>query len=121
MTAPTPEQQAGQPLVVDVSQAEGDRLTALYLAYPDAKAKADAAAAELKAITDGIKVELTNRAPQGTAKLELRGTGGTPLRLAWQVTNRFDTTRFRKEQPAVYDSYKKPSGSWVLAPIKAGE
>lgn len=110
------------PVVVDLSTADpADRLAALYDAYPAAKAEADEAAKRLKAITDGIKLELTTRAPDGTQKLELRGSGGTPLRLAWQVTRRFNTKRFQKEQAAVYESYREPSGSWVLAPIKAGE
>lgn len=121
----TPQAIEPPPLVVDLSTADSDdRLAALYAAYPAAKAEADEAAKRLKAVTDGIKVELTSRAPEGTAKLELHGPGGTPMRLAWQVTRRFDAKAFVAASPAnaeVYESFKKPSGTWVLAPIKAGE
>lgn len=117
-----PQTEQQPPLVVDLSTAPAeDRLATLYAAYPEVKAKADAAAAALKAVTDGIKVELTARAPGGTPRLEVHGSNGTPLALRWQVTNRFDSKRFQREQPAVYDSYKRPSGAWVLAPIKGGE
>lgn len=110
------------PLIVDVTSAEpDDRLAVLYGAYPAAKAEADEAVKRLKAITDGIKLELTTRAPEGTAKLELKGKQGTPLRLAWQVTRRFNTKRFQVEQNAVYESYREESGSWVLAPLKGGD
>lgn len=121
---PTPQPVEQPPLVVNVATAgPDDRLAALYAAYPGAKAKKEAAEAELKAITDGIKAELTAKSPDlaQTPKFELRGPGGTPLALRWQITERFDTSRFKKEQPGVYDSYKKPGGSWVLAPIKGGE
>lgn len=118
----SPEPVEPPPVLVDVSEApETDRLVALYRARPQAKADADAAAAVLKAINDGIKVELTTRTTEGTAKVELRGEGGTPLRLAWQITRRFNSKRFDKDHPGVYDSYKEPSGSWVLAEIKGGE
>lgn len=121
-TQPQPVEQP--PLVVDVATAgPDDRLAALYGAYPAAKAEADEAAKRLKAITDGIKAELTAKAPDlaQTPKFELRGPGGTPLRLAWQITKRFNTKRFQAEQAAVYEAYREPSGSWVLAPIKGGE
>lgn len=110
------------PLLVDVTTAgPDDRLAVLYAAYPEAKAAKDDAEAKLKAITDGIKLELTTRAPEGTKKLELKGPGGVPLRLAWQITHRFNSKRFAAEQAAVYESYREPSGAWVLAPIKGGE
>ena len=119
-TAPAPVEPP--PLVVDVTTAEpDDRLAVLYAAYPAAKAEADEAAKRLKAITDGIKLELTTRAPEGTAKLELRGAQGNPLRLAWQITKRFDTKAFSAAYPAEYERFRTPSGSWVLAPIKGGE
>lgn len=119
-TAPLPVEPP--PIVVDVTAAEADdRLAVLYGAYPAAKAEADEAAKRLKAITDGIKLELTTRAPEGTAKLELRGPNGTPLRLAWQVTRRFNTKKFQTAYPAEYEHFREASGSWVLAPIKGGE
>lgn len=129
MVGVTEQQTPPQPaLIVDLAAAASDdRLAALYAAYPAAKAKKDAAEAELKAITDGIKLELTSRAPEGTQRLELRGPDslcGAPLALRWQVSYRFDTKAFINASPAnaaVYESFKKPSGTWVLAPIKAGE
>lgn len=120
MTEQTPAEQP--PVLVDLAAAApDDRLAALHAAYPALKAEADAAAERLKAVTDGIKIELTSRAPEGTAKVELRGPSGPPLALRWQVTNRFDGARFKREQPAVHESYMKASGAWVLAPIKGGD
>lgn len=117
-----PEPVEPPPVIVDVSDVdETDRLAALYRAYPQAKADADAAAAVLKAIVDGIKLELTTQTPAGTAKAELRGAGGTPLRLSWQVTRRFDTRAFAAKYPQVYEDFREPSGSWKLEAIKGGE
>lgn len=123
-TAPKPVQPAAvepPPILVDLTGAdETDRLVTLYQAYPQAKADADAAAATLKAITDGIKLELTTRAPEGTAKFELKGAGGKALRLTWQVTRRFNTKRFTAEHPDVYEAYRESAGSWKLEPIRGG-
>lgn len=114
----TPPQSAVQ---LDLSALPPDaRILALYEAYPSAKAEADAAAARLKDITDGIKFELGAAAP-GVDKIELRAPGGTPLRYARQITRRFNTKRFQREQPDAYEAYREPSESWVLAPIKGGE
>jgi hypothetical protein len=118
----TEQQIPSQPAVqLDLSALPPDaRILALYEAYPSAKAEADEAARRLKDITDGIKFELGTAAP-GVDKIELRGPHGTPLRYARQITRRFNTKRFQREQAEVYESYREPSESWVLAPIKAGE
>lgn len=117
-----PEPVEPPPVIVDVTAAaQDDRLAVLYGAYPAAKAEADEAAKRLKAITDGIKLELTTQAPEGTAKLELRGPQGVPLALRWQVTRRFDSKAFQTAYPAEYDRFRTASGSWVLAPIKSGD
>lgn len=115
------------PVVVDLATAgPDDRLAALYNAYPAAKAEADEAGARLKAVTDGIKALTTALSDDltKTPKFELRGGSGTPLALRWQVSSRFDSKAFCAASPAnaaAYDAFKKPSGTWVLAPIKGGE
>lgn len=103
-----------------VQATPDSKLAHLHAAYDQAKAAHDEAKARLDAIKDGIKLELTSAAPEGTAQFELHGPG-TPLSLSWQVSRRFDTKRFAREQPAVYDSYRTPQGSWVLKGIGGGQ
>lgn len=114
-TQPTP-QDAG-PLIV---QPDADtRLAQLHAAYSDAKAAADAAEKQLKAITDAIKLELTQAAPEGTTKVDLVGNG-VPLRLSWTESWRLDSRKLKAEDPETYVRYAKKSGAWRLAPVAGG-
>ncbi len=118
MTTQTPHLEAPvvEPEPLQVTAPPGSRLEQLHAAYPDAKAAADAAAATLKAITDGIKLELNQAAPE-ERRLELRGPAGPPLRLTYTETWRFDSKTFKAADPETYVRYAKKSGSWTL---KAG-
>lgn len=112
-TAPTEDQ------FLTVESAATPRLSQLHAAYPEAKSRADAAAAELKAITDGIKLELQTLAPE-EQKLALNGPDGPALTLVYSETWRFDSTRFKKEHAEEYVRYAKKSGSWTLKAVKGG-
>jgi outer membrane usher protein FimD/PapC len=97
------------------------RLEQLHAAYPDAKAKADAAAAELKVITDGIKAAAMEAAPQGTTRIDLKSQAGPPLRLSYSTSWRLDSKRLKKEQTELWVSYAYQSGSWALRPVSGGD
>lgn len=100
--------------------AEGDRLAQLHAAYADAKAASDEAASRLKGITDAIKAELTAQAPDAR-RLVLKSPGGPALALTYAESWRVDATRLKKENPLVYVTYAKKSGSWSLRAVRAGE
>lgn len=97
----------------------GSRLEQLHAAYPAAKAKAEAAAAELKAITDGLKVELTAGAPEAH-KIALVGEQGPPLSLVYSESWRVDARKLKAEDPETYVRYAKKSGSWTLKAVAQG-
>lgn len=110
-----------RPAAGAITPEPGSRLEQLRDLYPILKAEADNAAEKLKAVVDGIKVELTTAAP-GASHVYLAGTADAPaLGLTYSESKRFDSTRFKRDQPGLYDSYLKASGSWRLAPIKGGE
>lgn len=111
-TEATPEPEA-PPAVV--AAGPGTRLEQLHAAYAEAKAASKAAEERLKAITDGIKSELTKAEPEAR-RLELRSPVGPPLRLTWSTTWRFDSKRFKADEPLTYVRYAKQSGSWTLRP-----
>lgn len=110
-----------EPPPVMVQAPEGTRLEQLHATYATAKAEADDAAKRLKAVTDAIKLELTQAAPEGTAKIDLTGPAGPALRLSWTESTRFDSTRFKADHPDAFATYSKTSGTWRLAPAKGGE
>ncbi|GAA5154680.1 hypothetical protein GCM10023340_38650 [Nocardioides marinquilinus] len=120
MTTQAPEQPEPQRLTVT---PDGEsRLAQLHALYPDLKAAADDAASKLKAVTDAIKVELTQLAPE-ERRFELAGPADsrTPaLQLTYVESQRVDSRRLKAEQPAVYAAYSKPSGSWTLRPATGG-
>ena len=105
---------------LEIQPEAGTRLAVLHAAYFDAKAKADSATKALKAVTDGLKLELTQAAPEGEAKIRLGGNAGPPLALTWVVSKRLDTKRIQAELPAVAEQYVTVSGSWQLREAKGG-
>ncbi|MEP7738563.1 hypothetical protein ABKW28_12975 [Nocardioides sp. 31GB23] len=109
--------QAPEPQPVLVQPDPESRLAQLHAAYPEAKAAADEANARLKDITDGIKTELFNAAPEGERKIELHSDGGRPLRLVHSESWRVDTARLKKESPETYVRYAKKSESWSLKAV----
>lgn len=107
---------------LEVSPEEGSRLAILHAAYANAKAKADSAVKELKAITDGLKLEITQNAGDCLdLRYRLSGPGGPALALTWVVSNRLDTTRIKRELPDVAEQYTTASGAWQLREAKGGE
>lgn len=115
---PAPESiQPPEPPPTVVTAPAGSRLEQLQALYPALKAAADEAIAQLKAVTDGIKLELT-ALDANERRFTLAAADDRPaLRLTWSVTQRLDSKRLRTEQPDLYAAYVKPSGSWTL---KAG-
>lgn len=95
----------------------GTRLAQLHELYAGAKAKADAAAEELKAVTDGIKAELAASAPEGSTKVDLLGEGRTPLRLDYRESWRIDSRKLKATEPETYVRYARKSGAWYLVPL----
>ena len=124
MTEKTPleRMQAPAPVTIDLDLLPPDaRIVALFEAYPEAKAQADAAAERVKAITDGIKAELASAmADTGTEKIVLKGKRGAALRLAKVVQRRFDSRAFSAKHPDLYEAYRKPSESWRLEAVDGG-
>jgi hypothetical protein len=102
---------------VQVKPHGNSRLAQLHALYPDAKAKADAAAEELKAITDGIKAELVNQAPDAP-RVDLIGASGPVLELRYVESWRLDAGRMKREDPETYVRFAKQSHSWRLAAAK---
>lgn len=97
------------------------RLEQLHAQYATAKAEADRANEILKAITDAIKLEVTQLAPDGEQKVDLRSQHGPALRLAYTETWRFDSTRFKRDNPEAYVRYAKKSGAWSLRAVAGGD
>lgn len=103
-----------------VNYEPGSRLEQLHAEYVEAKAAAAEAESRAKAATEALKLELTEAAP-GAAKVELAGSAGPRLSLGYVETWRFDSTKFKKDNPVTYVQYAKKSGSWVLRQAKGGE
>lgn len=112
-----------QPVIdnrVQVHATTNPRLEQLHAAYTDAKANADQATKTLKAITDAIKVELTQAAPE-RRRIELVGLDGPALQLTYTESWRVDAKMLKAEEPETYVRYAKKSGSWTLALAKGGD
>jgi hypothetical protein len=97
-----------------VETPHGSRLEQLHEAYAGAKAAAEEATTRLKAITDALKVELTQAAPEGASRIELVGEAGPRLRLTYSESWRLDSRQLKAEDPETYVRYAKKSGSWTL-------
>jgi hypothetical protein len=104
---------------LQVPATANERLSQLHAAYAAAKTESDEAAARLKVVTDGIKLELLNLAPE-ERKLALSGPDGPTLTLTHSRSARFDSTKFKREDPETYASYAKFSDSWTLKAVKGG-
>ena len=114
MTDTTDEAPATETAPYRVVAETGTRLEQLHAAYPEAKAAADAAAERLKGITDGIKLELSQAAPEGTAKVDLTSPDGPPMRLTYTESWRVDARKLKAEDPHTYVRFAKKSGAWSL-------
>lgn len=94
------------------------RLSQLHASYADAKARADEAGKQLKAITDAIKVELNTAAPEET-RVELRGDAGPALVLRYSERWTLDSKRMKTEDPETYVRYARKGGAWSLSQARA--
>lgn len=102
-----------------VLQAEpGSRLDQLSARWAALKPVVDAAQAELKELSDAIKVELAQARPDaGDIRLTAGHIAGA-LRFYAKPTTRFDTTALRAEQPAVYENFVRRGTAWELRQVK---
>jgi hypothetical protein len=108
--------QTGAPASV-VRPEPDSRLAQLAASYTDARAAADAAAERLKAITDGIKRELTDTAPGATRVDLVHDSLAAPLRMQAKSSWRLDTARLKTEQPETYVRYARQVTAWELRAI----
>lgn len=100
----------------------GSRLAALLDAYPGLKAAADEAATQLRAVTDGIKLEASQQA-EGQANVTIVPPGGSEaptLLLDYRERWSVDSRRLKAEDPETYVRYAKKSGAWYLNVAKGG-
>jgi hypothetical protein len=102
-----------------IAPQPGSRLEQLAAQYDLAKAEAEKAADALKAITDGIKLELANAAP-GETDVRLDSTElAAPLRLLAIESWRVDSKKLKTEAPEIYVRYATKSTAWQLRPVKS--
>jgi hypothetical protein len=102
---------------------EPTKLDMLLAEFDALKDAADETKKQLDNITKLIKAELTAGVtkPDGSpyeaynlATPELR----QPLRLAWTVSHRVDTTALRAAHPKIAEQFTRASGTWVLKRVK---
>jgi hypothetical protein len=102
-----------------VAAEPGSRLEALLAEYERLKPLTDAAVAQLKTVTDGIKVEVTAAAPDAATVDITSPALGTPLRLQARTSWRLDTKRMKAENPLLYVAYAVQSTAWELRAVSA--
>lgn len=112
----SPQEIPPPPRPVVTPEAES-RLEQLSARYDDARQRRDAAEAELKEITDGIKAELSTAHPGAPEVLLNSWALAQPLVLQAVASWRLDTKRIKKEHPDVYAAFAKQTTSWRLAPM----
>lgn len=95
--------------------APGSRLEELQAGYESAKASFEDAKARFEALTTALKNELAAAAPEGSTDVLLNSAPGLPrLRMKWLRPYRFDSKRFRAENPAMYVRYEVRGGHWEI-------
>jgi hypothetical protein len=124
MSEPTTDQPDLEPAPTVVAPQAGTRLEQLHAAYADAKAAADEANANLKTITDALKVELTQAAP-GSRRITLQGPTGPALGLTYSESTRINTRaikpvldQIKTADPAQYARLMTTSGSWRISALR---
>lgn len=118
---PTPPIPPGIPVPevapVAVVARKGSKLEQLHDLYYALKAEKDEADKKYKAVCDAIKVEVTSANAEARRFSLSSKSGDRPaLNVSYTESNRFDSTRFKKEHPDVYVGYLKPSASWSIRP-----
>ena len=101
----------------------GSDLEALCAQWVDAKSAADAAKARFEDLKTQIRLAAYEDAsvnrPDAT-RIHLAGMVEVPLVVGYTETRRFDTKRFQREQPALYEAYRpteaeiQGKGSWSV-------
>jgi hypothetical protein len=102
-----------------VQGSSNERLAQLHAQYLETKAQADEWAARAKGLSDAIKSELTQAAPDAL-KVELVTEGHRPLRLTYRESWRLNTSKLKAEDPQTYVAYAVKSSSWTLTAGGAG-
>jgi hypothetical protein len=93
----------------------GSRLEQLLDQLEDARARADEADKQAKAIADSIKAEVIPQAPQGTTSIVIAGSAWRPeFVVRWTESWRFDSKRFKAERLADWVRYAIKGGTWKL-------
>lgn len=90
------------------------RLDQLAAEYAALKPLADEYAARLKAITDGLKRELTTAAPGQTEVLLTSSYLVAPLQLQAVTKWALDTKALKAKDPETYVRWARQSTSWTL-------
>jgi hypothetical protein len=95
------------------------RLEQLAAQYDQAKAEAAKATEALTAITNAIKLELTNAAP-GANDIRLDSPElAQPLRLFAVSSWRVDAKKLKAEAPEIYVRYATKSTAWQLRAVSS--
>lgn len=119
MTAPVDPQSLSEWSGPTVVRPDTDtRLDQLAAEYAALKPLTDEYAARLKAITDGIKAELTALHPDQSEILLIGSTVDTPLRLEAITNWRLDSTKLKSDNPNLWVRYAKQSTSWRLSRVR---
>lgn len=93
------------------------RLDQLSAQYDLVKAEAEKAAGALKAVTDAIKLELSQLAPDATSVDLDSDHLARPLRLNAVTSWRVDANKLKAEDPETYVRYAKQSTAWTLKQV----
>lgn len=110
-----PNAAAGGP--VALVARKGSKLEQLHDLYYTLQAEKAEAEKRFKAVCDAIKLEVTSTNPEARRfELGSKNEGLRPLRVTYTESQRFDSTRFRKEHPDTYVGYLKTSASWTIRP-----
>ncbi len=104
-----------------VQSADDARLQQLHAAYATAKAAKDEASKRLDAIVAALKVEMTQRAPEGAEKIRLAGDAGPVLALSYSRRTSVNTRKLKRLEPDVWARYAEEGGSWSLRTVEGGE
>lgn len=113
MTQPSPESPS-PPVVNPEPESRLDQLAARYAVM---KPQLDELTAQVKAVTDGIKAELTTAHPGSTEVLLTSPHLAQPLQLQAVTSWRIDSPGLKKADPQTYVRWAKKSTSWRLAPL----
>jgi hypothetical protein len=111
-------EQAPEPKPVQITPQADTRLEQLHALYETTKARKDEAEKAHQAVVDAIKAEVSSQLPDGATSATLSGNAGPTLAMTYVETWRFDSKRFKADDPHTYVRYAKKSGGWKLEKAK---